>query len=215
MEFIYNSNKQKIWFTSDTHFGHENIIRYCKRPFKNAAEMNEQIIQNWNALVGKDDIVFHLGDFGFGRTDMLQDVANQLNGHIHLLMGNHDWKHVKDGFFKRFETTNQQLRIRIDDYVIYLNHFPILCFDGAGDPARKKWQLFGHVHSGPLSKGGSDIPRLKMLYASQYDVGMDNNGYAPVSFEEVKEIIEKQQAAYLASKEGFLGKLYKSIKSIF
>lgn len=56
----------EVWFTSDTHFGHENIIRFCNRPFRNAEEMNAELIRRWRETVPKDGIVFHLGDFAHG-----------------------------------------------------------------------------------------------------------------------------------------------------
>lgn len=57
-----------IYFIADTHFYHENIIKYCNRPFKNSKQMNEYIVNKWNSVVTKDDIVYHLGDVGFGST---------------------------------------------------------------------------------------------------------------------------------------------------
>ena len=71
-----NTNKHKfksgenIFFTSDTHFGHTNIIKYCKRPFNSLEEHDETLIKNWNNKVGENDIIFHLGDFAFGRKTM-------------------------------------------------------------------------------------------------------------------------------------------------
>ena len=70
----------KFFVISDTHFNHENIIRYCNRPFKNATEMNEIIIKNWNEIVTNNDIVIHLGDVGLGRSDQLEPIIKQLNG---------------------------------------------------------------------------------------------------------------------------------------
>lgn len=60
-----NSAEVKIWFTSDTHFGHNNIMKFCQRPWKTVEEMDNALIQNWNSVVGENDIVFHLGDFAF------------------------------------------------------------------------------------------------------------------------------------------------------
>lgn len=60
-----------ICFIADTHFNHENIIKYCDRPFSNTKEMNEYIIQKWNSVAKEDDVVYHLGDVGFGTTEML------------------------------------------------------------------------------------------------------------------------------------------------
>ena len=71
--FANEKNKQFAWedgsnifFTSDSHFGHENIIRFCKRPFNSVREMNEELIHRWNSKVRPNDIVFHLGDFCWG-----------------------------------------------------------------------------------------------------------------------------------------------------
>lgn len=188
-----NSQKQKIFFTSDTHFGHNNIIRFCNRPFASAEDMNEAMIENWNSVVGPEDIVFHLGDFGFGSADDMIEIRKRLNGKIYLIIGNHDWALLKDDrFAKLFELTSQQLRIRIDDNTIYLNHCPFLCFPGSynTDP---HWQLFGHVHSGG-SINGLDLPRLINLFPTQYDVGVDNNNFTPVSYEAVYNIISERKS---------------------
>ena len=80
----------RIFVVADTHFNHENIIRYCNRPFNNVYEMNEKIIENWNSVVEKDDTVYHLGDYGFGKKEELQEIFNRLNGIKYLIMGNHD-----------------------------------------------------------------------------------------------------------------------------
>jgi calcineurin-like phosphoesterase family protein len=69
------------WFISDTHFSHANIIRYTGRPFQSVNEMDERLIENWNALIAPEDIVFFLGDFGLGTTDFLTDLCMRL----------HDW----------------------------------------------------------------------------------------------------------------------------
>ena len=98
---------------------------------------------------------------------------------------------------ERFAHVTQQMIIRIGGQSIVLNHNPFLAYGGA---YRNVWQLFGHVHSGPFSgkgKGtdsssGKDLPRLAHLFPRQYDVGVDNNAFRPVSFAEVKTIIEKQ-----------------------
>lgn len=63
---IFNFNPEHTFFTSDTHFNHANIIRFCNRPFKDVEQMNETLIANWNRVVGTNDIVFHLGDFCLG-----------------------------------------------------------------------------------------------------------------------------------------------------
>lgn len=85
-----------------------------------------------------------------------------------------------------------QLQIEIEGNLIYLNHYPFLCYGGS---YRGVWQLFGHVHSGPNAEG-LDISRLKILVPTQYDVGVDNNNYAPISYKEVKNKIEFQKTEF-------------------
>ena len=98
-------------------------------------------------------------------------------------------KQIKQGVMGRFEHVTQQMTIRVGGQTIVLNHNPFLTFGGA---YRNVWQLFGHVHSGPLSKQGKDIGRLAYLLPRQYDVGVDNNDFRPVSFIEVRAKIEEQ-----------------------
>ena len=155
-EMNFKFDGSKVFFTSDTHFYHGNIIRFCNRPFKDVETMNETIISNWNNTVGQDDIVFHLGDF--------------------------------QGYIDRFEHVAMQMHITVGKQKIYLNHYPFLCFDGG---YKDVWQLFGHVHT-RKNNTGIDAARLQYLYPTQYDVGVDNNNYTPVSFEQVKRIMTKQ-----------------------
>ena len=151
--------------------------------------MNEELIRRWNETVPEDGIVFHLGDFCMGHPRDWNDIMYRLHGKIYLILGNHDMKNIKQGFMQRFELVTQQMSIRVGGQSIILNHNPFLCYGGS---YRDVWQLFGHVHSGPLSHTGLDHPRLNMLFPLQYDVGVDNNDFRPVSFTEVKAKIEAQ-----------------------
>lgn len=84
-----DSSKQRIFFTSDLHFGHQNILKFCNRPWKTTEEMDEALIKRWNSVVGKDDIVFNLGDFAFAPDRRWKEVLSRLNGHHYLILGNH------------------------------------------------------------------------------------------------------------------------------
>ena len=191
--FSFSTKDQNIFFTSDTHFWHENIIKFCNRPFSSIEEMNDTIINNWNSVVKENDIVFHLGDFCFCGSDKFKELIETLNGRIYLILGNHDWKTIKQWHATKFEGVYQQMSIKIDGRKIYLNHFPFLCYAGTYYRLEDAvWQLFGHVHSSDKNKNGLDNQRLSMLFPTQYDVGVDNNNYIPISFEEVKNIIEAQ-----------------------
>lgn len=178
-----------IWFTADTHFCHENIVKFSHRPFRDAAEMNDVLIRRWNETVPEDGIVFHLGDFCQGNSSDWNSIMCQLHGKIYLILGNHDVKNMRPGYAHRFELISEQMTISVGGQSIILNHNPFLCYGGS---YRDVWQLFGHVHSGPLSTTGLDLPRLKMLFPLQYDVGVDNNDFRPVAFAEVKARIEAQ-----------------------
>ena len=185
----FDSSKTNIWFTSDTHFYHENIIKYCYRPFNSVEEMNQSLINNWNNVVKEDDVVFHLGDFAF---DKWKSIIKQLNGKIYLIVGNHDEiKYPGHKIFDLFEGVFNQLYIQIDDQWIYLNHYPFLCYGGSynNNPV---WQLHGHTHSGP-NCNGKDACRLKITFPYQYDVGVDNNNYTPISYNQIKEIINNKK----------------------
>ena len=188
-----DSSKQGIWFTSDLHFGHANILKFCNRPWETTDEMNADLIKNWNSVVKPDDLVFDLGDFAFASSARWKELLSQLNGHHYLILGNHDevrWP--GDKIMELFEGVSHQMILKIDGRTVYLNHYPYLCFGGAWrEPENAVYQLFGHVHSGPSCEG-ADADRLVNLFPYQYDVGVDNNNYTPVSWQQVQEIINKQ-----------------------
>ena len=172
METIIRGLKgDRIFFTSDTHFNHSSIIRHCNRPFANIEQMNEALIENWNRVVGKNDKVFHLGDFSFGGTAQWNKILDQLNGKIYLI--------IEVAF---------QMYLEIEKQEIVLNHHPFLCYGGSYNNV---WQLFGHVHTRE-NNTGLDAPRLSVLFSRQYDVGVDANNFTPISFKQVSDIINQQ-----------------------
>ena len=190
---VLDSSKQGIWFTSDLHFGHVNILKFCNRPWETTDEMNADLIKNWNSVVKPDDLVFDLGDFAFASNSKWKDLLSQLNGHHYLILVNHDiTRWPGDKTMELFEGVSHQMILKIDGRTVYLNHYPYLCFGGVWrKPENAVYQLFGHTHSGPNCRG-TDTDRLVNLFPYQYDVGVDNNNYTPVSWEQVKEIIQKQ-----------------------
>lgn len=195
MEFnIYKYNKieypeDKIFFTSDLHFGHYNILKYCKRPWNTVEEMDEALINNWNETVPKDGIVFNLGDFAFAANSKWKKILEQLNGEHHLILGNHDIaRYPGHQILNLFAGVYQQLHLKIENRHVILNHYPFLCYGGTylTEPVI---QLYGHVHTKPNGVEGKDDSRLKYIFNSQYDVGVDNNDYKPISWKQIKEII--------------------------
>ena len=147
------------WFTGDEHFTHANIIKYCKRPFASVEEMNAAIIERHNARVKDGDVVYHLGDFVFKNT--VKGYAAKLNGSHIFIRGNHD----KDRLSGILEITIEKQRI-------VLCHYAMRVWNASHYGA---WQLYGHSHG--------TLPPI----GKQYDVGVDNNNFAPISFEELRE----------------------------
>lgn len=135
----------KTYIISDTHFNHFNIIKYCDRPFKDIDEMNNTITNNWNAIVKKDDIVYHLGDFFLGSKYDLSNIVEKLNGTIYLIRGNHDRLTIKS-----YEDCGikvlKNAPIIIDEYKIMLSHRPL------PDTMIKKGyiNIHGHIHQKKL-----------------------------------------------------------------
>ena len=116
----FNFKGEKLFFTADTHFNHTNILKFCNRPFNSVEQMNETLIDNWNRVVGKDDTVFHLGDFCLGGAAEWTKLLDRLNGKIYLILGNHDLKNIRQGFIQRFEHVALQMFITVDKQKIYL-----------------------------------------------------------------------------------------------
>ena len=98
----FSLSEDKLFFTSDPHYGHENILKYCHRPFSSIEEHDEELIRLWNETVPEDGIVFILGDIGFCSETYLKTILNRLNGKIYWIIGNHDWRNLTPGVLKYF-----------------------------------------------------------------------------------------------------------------
>jgi calcineurin-like phosphoesterase family protein len=190
-----NIKDQNIFFISDLHLQHENIIKYCNRPFNSVKEMNQTIINNWNNIVGEKDIIFILGDFCFrsSRTTWVYFLS-KLNGIKYLIKGNHD--RYKDIPFDKFEQVTELLNINIKKDLeiperqrITLCHYPMLSWYQSH---RGSWQLFGHIHTVPNNTGLETSYVQNKISSNQYDVGVDQNNFTPLSYQAVKSIITKQ-----------------------
>lgn len=179
-------NGDKVFFTSDTHFGHQNILQYAQRPFKSVKEMDDTLIANWNQTVPPDGTVYHLGDFAFGDAERIAEIVKQLNGKIVLIRGNHDRNVEKREFL--FSEIHDQHALLVEGQRILLNHYPMLCYAGTYSSSKPTWQLFGHLH---LKAGGSgaDFCRVEHCFPYQYDVGVDLNNYVPISWKQLRERI--------------------------
>ena len=177
-----------IWFTADTHFGRADIIRYCHRPFASVEEMDETLLRNINDRVKPGDTLYHLGDFAFrnGRPAIYRDQIKCRR--LILIMGNHD-PHIAAGYPKAafaalFSEVHLLLGVKVPvagkPQLIMLCHYAMRIWDRAHYGA---WHLFGHSH-GTLP----DDPN-----ARSWDVGVDANGFKPVSLDEVAAIMARKR----------------------
>jgi calcineurin-like phosphoesterase family protein len=132
---------KKIFLISDTHFGHKNILSFAERPFVDLKEMEEKLISNWNSAVGKNDTIYHLGDFSFEKFDETKRIFDQLNGIKHLILGNHDRRSSRT-YWRRvgFDIVSGNPILIRKKYL--LSHEPIVY--NIGDFIN----IHGHTHAG-------------------------------------------------------------------
>lgn len=157
------------FFTADEHYGHTNIIKYCKRPFRNTVEMDLEIIRRHNELVKLEDTVIHVGDFTLTKDTVALDYISELNGNHIFIKGSHDYW-LKNNALQIWER-------RIEGHYIVACHYAMRVWARSH---YNSWQVYGHSH-GNLEPHGK-----------QWDVGVDNNLFYPVSFTRLKEIMITQ-----------------------
>lgn len=172
-----------IFFTSDLHFGHTNIIEYEKRPFADVREMDHMLIENWNAVVKTGDIVYILGDFSFYNKEKTACILSQLNGTKYLISGNHDNEVSNRGLFP---WTKQYYSFREYGILFCLFHYPIQVWN---EQHRGAIHLYGHIHS-----NSSDHHPMKYEIANSLNVGVDVNNYRPISIIEVLQKLNRDVA---------------------
>jgi calcineurin-like phosphoesterase family protein len=166
-----------VYFTSDHHFGHKNILKFESRPFEDVHQMNEAMIQRWNSVVGNGDTIFHLGDFSFLNFDATKDILARLNGYKILILGNHDRGRGRSWWLNAgFDEVSEYPLIYKDFFFLthepmYMNkHMPFV-------------NVHGHIH-GQKYEGNS-----------YFNICVEHWDYKPLSFEEIK-------AAVVPSEEG-------------
>lgn len=169
-----------IFYTSDQHFGHYNVIRSCERPFSSVEEMDDYLIEQWNQTVGWDDEVYILGDFIYRSTRPAESYLRRLNGKKHLFLGNHD-RHWFETISPSswFESVNTLRFCKHGARKVALCHYPMMSWPGG----RGTYLLFGHLHN------GFDMPFWPLIEGNELmlNVGVDINGFRPVAFEELQE----------------------------
>lgn len=171
-----------IWFTSDLHFGHANIIRFASRPFADVETMTEGLIERWNTRVQPRDEIYVLGDFCWRPPKYALPILERLRGRKYLVEGNHDRACVRDKTFQsHFAWIKPLVEIKIQDrdahggvQRITLCHYPLLTWNHAH---RGAWMLHGHSHG--------SLPAT--LQGRRIDVGVDCQGFEPKSYDALKE----------------------------
>lgn len=184
-----------IYFTSDLHFGHKNILETCQRNYENCGkdfetieEMNDFLIDRWNKKVGQDDTVYVLGDFSFRSGVSIKEYLVRLNGHKHLIVGNHDYKSLKNttDIKDYFESVSNMEVIKLDNKLITLCHYPMLEWNGSrrakSQDSSISWLIHGHIHN---SKAGATYEYIKANLPCALNAGVDVNNYEPVTFDEL------------------------------
>ena len=164
----------QIFFTSDTHFGGDDIRRYENRPFADVQAMDEAMIQRWNAVVSPKDTVWHLGDFGAAGHEA--ELLSRLNGRVLLVRGNHD---TRDNAYYRAAGFAEvyDLPVLYEGFWL-LSHEPV--YVSGNTPYAN---LFGHVHGSPVYRDHS--PRHVCVCVERFD-------YAPVGFEHIRHLVGGQ-----------------------
>jgi calcineurin-like phosphoesterase family protein len=189
-----------VYFTADQHLGHENIIRYCTRPFASVREMNEAIVANWNSVVGPEDTVHMLGDIAMGRREETIPIIAELAGHKILYPGNHDrcwYGHGERALLREheyLETGIETIRQGPVPMTIGTRHVVLCHLPYQGDSQEKdrygqfrpvdegEWLIHGHVH-------GKWRQRERMINA-----GVDVWEFAPVSEETLLALMDETES---------------------
>lgn len=162
-----------IWVISDTHFQHQNIIKYCDRPFETYQEADERMIENWNKVVKPGDKVYHLGDVYFGNAQTAWDLLARLNGQKRLILGNHDngKDQVLQKIFKKIEVWRM-----FPEFGLLLTHVPVhesTLGRGMG-PSEKMLNIHGHIHQNPSPSDNHQCVCVEQI------------NYTPVHIEELR-----------------------------
>lgn len=187
----------KVWITSDTHYGHKNIVRgttnwrtqdgevpvESTRDFQTIEQMNWRMIDGINNFVSQNDTLIMLGDVSFGGFENIDIFLDRLIcKNIHLIVGNHD-HHIennREDIQNRFLSVNHYLEVKINDRSFVLCHYPLQSWNGLN---KGVIHLHGHVHLSPNKKFGN---------GKRMDVGVDGNGMDPYNINDIIKMMDKR-----------------------
>ena len=174
------------WVTSDHHFGHANIIKYCERPFEDVDQMDTEMVNYWNEVVGIEDTVYYIGDFSLSRSQKVVEYIERLNGRITFLPGSHDywfekmpkWWWDEDPFLPH-KSAPPILEIQHNGEYMTLCHYPMRSWPRS---FHGSLHVYGHSH-GRLGPHGRSM-----------DIGVDTNGFYPYRLDDVQELLMGQES---------------------
>lgn len=174
---------RNIWVISDTHFGHQNIIRYCNRPFETAKEADEKMIENWNSVVKDGDIVYHLGDVYFGEAG--KHALPKLNGRKRLIIGNHD--NGKDQYLQKYFQKIMVWRM-FPEFGLLLSHIPL------HKQSLERWESSIDSNTGRdmtevayyLRNVHGHIHDRESPSEDHFNVSVEKINYTPINIEELR-----------------------------
>ena len=169
-----------IWFTSDWHISHSNIIRYCNRPFSSIEEMNKAILDNFFSMVRKGDTVYFLGDLSFNRNSIREVNKKIVDAGIRFvfIVGNHEYENIKlikELFPETYDLLSTRLQVRGKVVEVTMCHYAMKVWHKSHF---NSWNLYAHSH-------GSLKPEGK-----QWDVGVDNNSFFPISINDIEKVMQ-------------------------
>jgi calcineurin-like phosphoesterase family protein len=181
----FKDKKMKTWITSDLHFGHKNIMKFCPqtraRFNDDVAYMNNAMVEEWNARVEPGDLVYILGDVAFMSGSDAGRMINRLYGTKILVEGNHDRKTLQDATFRgAFAEVHKYLDITYDGHKCVMFHYPIFEWD---QMHRGALHFHGHLHGGTTG-----MEKYRCM-----DVGMDSTGEIVISMDRAIRMIKDKE----------------------
>lgn len=177
--------KEMIWFTADMHLGHERVLEFTSRPWEKIEEMNQAFISNINDKVKEEDELYILGDYSFKMTALEAAALRKkiVCKRVHIVPGNHDKDWTNSLVARAFIVELPITVLKENKRKFVLSHFPMADWQSM---SHSSIHLHGHIHSEGSTY--NEMNRMQGLY--RYDVGVDANGYAPVSMDEILEWFE-------------------------
>jgi calcineurin-like phosphoesterase family protein len=173
-----------IWFISDTHFNHSNILTFkdndgnlIRPDFKDVDHMNQTMVDNWNQLVKPQDKIYHLGDVSFGNAKRMTDILARLNGKKRLIMGNHDTYDIQS-YAAHFQKIGSWRQFKDMPIPFICSHYPL--HDDALYGRNTVFNVHGHIHQRVVTKKDTNVPDKRYI-----NICVEKTNYSPVHIDDL------------------------------